>query len=87
MSFRKQVKKLKKDLEKRHEEAIETKDDTGSGDYGTIFLKDATPEGMEFWRPEYGEHLIDIIPSSGVLSMGNILSTSFLLLLVQIIRK
>jgi len=62
MSFRKQVKKLKKDLEKRHEEAIETKDDTGSGDYGTIFLKDATPEGMEFWRPEYGEHLIDIIP-------------------------
>lgn len=62
MSFRKKAKKHKEDLQSRHEEAIESKDETGSGEYGTIFLKDEVPEGIEFWRPEYGEHLIDIIP-------------------------
>ena len=62
MSFRKKAKKFKQDYEKRHEEAIDTKDDSGGGDYGTYFLKEAVPEGVEFWRAEIGEHLIDIIP-------------------------
>jgi len=62
MSFRQRAKKMKKDLEKRHEEAIESKDDSGGSDYITIFKKDEVPEGMGFWTPGYGEHLIDIVP-------------------------
>jgi len=61
-TFRKKARKMKEDLRKRHEEAIESKDDTGSADYKTIFLKEKIPEGVEFWKPEYGEHLIDVIP-------------------------
>ena len=62
MSFRSRAKKYKKDLEKRHEEAIESKDDSGGSDFISIFKKDEVPEGMEFWAPGIGEHLIDIIP-------------------------
>jgi len=61
-SFRQRARKMKKDLEKRHEEAIESKDDSGGSDYETIFKKSEVPEGMEFWKPGIGEHLIDIIP-------------------------
>jgi len=62
MSFRTRARKMKKDLQERTEEAIESKDDSGGGDYETIFKKNEVPEGMEFWKPGIGEHLIDIIP-------------------------
>lgn len=63
MSFRKKAEKFKDDLEKRHKESGERKDEGMSSD---IFLhdklKEYMPNGVNIWRPELGAHEIDIIP-------------------------
>lgn len=60
MGFRDKMKKMKKDLVKTTQESIDRGEDTP--DYGSIFIKENIPDGIGFWRPTFGEHLIDIIP-------------------------
>ena len=60
MGFREKMKKMKKDLVKTTQESIDRGEDTP--DYGSIFIKENIPDGVGFWRPDTGEHLIDIIP-------------------------
>jgi len=59
-SFRAKAQKMKKDLEKRHQEAGERTDERM--EFGTYFNKDDIPEGVEFWKAEKGRHIIDIVP-------------------------
>lgn len=60
-SFRKRLKKQKKELLKRTKEQHESKDDQG-GSFGDVFIKSAVPEGVGFWNPGKDDHIIDIIP-------------------------
>lgn len=60
MSFRDKAKKMRKDLQRRTQESIDRGEDMP--EYGTIFIKDNIPNGMGFWRPDFGDHLIDVIP-------------------------
>ncbi len=60
MSFRTKTKKMREDLQKRTQESIDRGEDMP--EYGTIFIKDKLPEGIGFWRPDFGDHLLDIIP-------------------------
>jgi len=47
-------------MEKRHQESYQRKDDKPSS-FGTIFLSDKIPKGVEKWNPDKGEHEIDIL--------------------------
>lgn len=60
MSFRKQMAKQKEDLAKAHEEQAARKEDSGM--YGSIFNKEAVPEGVQFYKITEGDHEVDIIP-------------------------
>jgi len=60
MGFRDKIKTMKKDLVQTTQESIDRGDD--SQEYGSIFIKENIPDGVGFWRPDVGEHLIDIIP-------------------------
>ncbi len=60
MSFRNAAAKMKEQLLKRHQEAIKNKDESQKS-FG-IFLSTEVPEGVQFWTPKKGEHLIDILP-------------------------
>jgi hypothetical protein len=60
MGFRDKMKQMKKDLVRTTQESIERGEDTP--DYGSIFFKEKIPQGVPFWRPAFGEHLIDILP-------------------------
>jgi len=60
MSFRDKTKKMREDLQRRTQESIDRGEDMP--EYGTIFIKDKIPAGVGFWKPEFGDHLIDIIP-------------------------
>jgi len=60
MSFRDKTKKMREDLQKRTQESIDRGEDMP--EYGTIFIKDKIPTGVGFWKPEFGDHLLDIIP-------------------------
>ncbi len=46
---------------KRTKEQHESKDDQG-GSFGNVFVKGNLPEGMQYWRPDKNDHIIDIIP-------------------------
>lgn len=48
------------ELKKRSEESRERQDEK-SYSYGSIFMKDKIPEGVSIWRPDKGEHEIDIL--------------------------
>jgi len=61
-TLKERMKAQREALLARQQEAIDTKDDMGKSSFGSIFLKEEIPEGMEIWRPEKGTHLIDIIP-------------------------
>ena len=61
MSFRKRLQQKKEQLLERVKESYESKDDKG-GSFGTIFIKKNIPDGIDFWKPEKGDHVIDIIP-------------------------
>ena len=60
-NFRKRVKKQKEQLMKRTKEQHDSKDDQG-GSFGTVFIKEKIPEGVQYWRPGKDDHIIDIIP-------------------------
>jgi hypothetical protein len=60
MGFRDKIKTMKKDLVHTTQESIDRGDD--APEYGSIFIKDNIPAGVGFWRPDTGEHLIDLIP-------------------------
>jgi len=60
MGFREQTEKMKDDLLTRTQESIDRNEE--SVEYGSVFIKDKIPEGMGFWRPDVGEHLIDVVP-------------------------
>lgn len=66
MGFRDKIKSMKQDLVKTTQERIERGDDTP--EYGSYFIKEKIPEGVGFWKPGVGEHLIDVIPwqSAGI---------------------
>lgn len=59
-SFRARAKEMKGDYETRVKEAHDRKEERI--EFESIFLKDKIPKGIGFWRPEKGEHLIDVIP-------------------------
>jgi len=64
MSFRKKAAKFKDDLDARHKESAERKDETV---FGSIFDMEKlrgffAPRPVYFWRPEKGDHELDIIP-------------------------
>ncbi len=60
MGFRDRYKKKKGKIAATAERAEERAANNGGS--GSIFLKDKIPEGIGFWRPKAGEHLIDILP-------------------------
>ncbi len=60
MSFRGRMKKRRSNLGRRTKQQGSNKDKRGR--LATIFQKDNMPEGIEFWKCEEGEHLIDILP-------------------------
>ena len=60
MGFRDKIKSMKEDLASTTQASIDRGDDTP--EYGSIFIKDNIPEGVGFWKPGFGEHLIDIVP-------------------------
>lgn len=60
MGFRDKIKSMKEDLVETTQESIDRGEDRP--DYGSIFIKDKIPEGVRFWKPEPGEHLLDVIP-------------------------
>ena len=64
MSFREKAEKFKGELEKRHKESGERKDEgtMGSHIFNLEKLKEYMPNGVNIWRPKEGLHEIDIIP-------------------------
>jgi len=62
MSLKDRMREQREALLEREKEAVKDKDDWGKSSFGTIFFKEKIPEGMQFWRPEKGTHLVDIIP-------------------------
>jgi hypothetical protein len=60
MGFRARMKKRRSNLGRRTKQQSSTKDKRGR--LATIFKKDSIPEGVEFWKCNEGEHLIDILP-------------------------
>ena len=65
MSFRKKAEEFKGELEKRHKESAERKDESGmssSNIFNMETLKEFMPNGVNIWRPVEGTHEIDIIP-------------------------
>lgn len=60
MGFRDKIKGMKQDLLKTTQDSIDHRED--STEYGSIFIKENIPEGVQFWRPDYGDHLFDMIP-------------------------
>ena len=60
MGFRDKIKTMKEDLVNTTQASIDRGEDTP--EYGSIFIKDKIPEGVGFWKPGFGEHLIDIVP-------------------------
>jgi hypothetical protein len=63
MGFRKKTRSKRKSLAGRHNKSGKDVGKKGSGKrFASIFSKDKLPEGMEFWRSNEGEHLIDLIP-------------------------
>lgn len=59
-TFRQRAAKRKSQIEKRHKESQERKDEGFSS--STILLRDQFPAGLEEWQPEVGEHIIDVVP-------------------------
>jgi hypothetical protein len=63
MGFRKKTRSKRKSLAGRHNQSGKQAGKKGSGRrIPTIFNKDKLPEGMEFWRANEAEHLVDFIP-------------------------
>ena len=60
MGFRDKMKAMKKDLVRTTQESIDRGEDTP--EYGSIFIRDKIPSGVGFWRPTFGDHLIDVVP-------------------------
>jgi len=60
MGFKDKYDKMKQDLESAAQDSIDRQEDTM--EYGTYFLIDQIPPGVNFWRPDYGAHLIDVVP-------------------------
>jgi len=60
MGFRQQTQKMKEDLQKRVQESIDRGEDFP--EYGSIYIKENIPAGVGFWKPSFGDHLIDCIP-------------------------
>lgn len=58
--LRKQIKKQRNALKKRHSEQVKNKDSRGR--FPSIILNDLLPKGVEQWLPKEGEHFMDIIP-------------------------
>jgi hypothetical protein len=58
--FRAKAKGMQKQYKARVKEAQERKEE--KIEFGSIFDKEKIPKGIEFWRPEKGEHLIDVLP-------------------------
>jgi hypothetical protein len=59
-ALRDKFKAQKNNLLKRHQEQVDNKDQ--GNEFPTVFDKGKIPKGIGFWRPEKGEHIIDIIP-------------------------
>lgn len=60
MAFRDKFKKKKALLSRQHTQQIKNKDTMGS--YPSIIRKDKLPPGVEMWRCDASDHIIDIIP-------------------------
>ena len=61
-SFRDRAKETAHDAQKDYDESYKSKDDRGFVT-GSVFDQDLIKEmGVEIWRPDVGEHVIDVIP-------------------------
>lgn len=61
-NFRDKAKEEAYDAQKEYEESYKTKDDRGF-QVGSVFNQEIIKElGVEIWRPDVGEHVIDVIP-------------------------
>lgn len=61
-SFRDRAKETVYDAQKDYDESYKSKDDRGFVT-GSVFDQDLIKElGVEIWRPDIGEHVIDVIP-------------------------
>ena len=61
-NFRERAKQTAYDAQKEYEESYKSKDDRGTM-IGSVFKKDILQEmGVEIWRPDVGEHVVDVIP-------------------------
>ena len=58
-SFRKRMAKKKNTLRDRHKSGVT---DTDHKRYATVFNKEDIPDGVDFYKVNEGEHIIDIIP-------------------------
>ena len=60
--FRDRATETAEELQKEYEESYNTKDDRGFA-LGSVFDMDLIKEmGIDIWRPDIGEHVIDVIP-------------------------
>jgi len=59
-TFRQRATKHKKQIEQRHKESQERRDEGFSS--ASILDKENFPTGLEVWNPSFGEHIIDVIP-------------------------
>lgn len=57
--FRDKYRKQKKDLEKRHQDAVNNRD---TGMYGSFFDRSKILNDVGFWKCGEGTHIIDIVP-------------------------
>jgi len=60
MGFKEKMEKMRQDLLKTTQDSIDRQEDTV--EYGSIFIKENIPAGIGFWKPGFGDHLIDIMP-------------------------
>lgn len=61
MSLRDKMRQKRDDLAGETTRAVETSADSGKS-YRTIFIPDAIPKGIGFWKCGLGEHFVDFIP-------------------------
>lgn len=61
-SFRDRAKQARTDLSKQHQQSYDRKDDKGFSSESVFDMSVLKELGIEEWKPEKGEHLIDVIP-------------------------
>jgi hypothetical protein len=54
------MRKMKEDIVAQTQEAIDRTKETSK--WRSVYFEDKLPEGVGFWRPSFGPHIVDLIP-------------------------